>query len=98
RPGEAVAPRVLDGGLAAAPDALVVVADACSLERSLPFVAQVLLRGRPTSLGLTLIDELAARRRPPRWSGWRTRAVSSARCRSWRRYCCAGGRPVSCSR
>ena len=52
---------MLDGELAAAPDALVVVADACSLERSLPFVAQVLLRGRPTCLVLTMIDELAAR-------------------------------------
>jgi ferrous iron transport protein B len=60
-PDEAVVMRVLDGELAAAPDALVVVADACSLERSLPFVAQVLLRGRPTCLVLTMIDELAAR-------------------------------------
>ena len=60
-PDEAVVLRVLDGELAAAPDALVVVADACSLERSLPFVAQVLLRGRPTCLVLTMIDELAAR-------------------------------------
>src|SRR5262245_53675329 len=60
-PDEAVVLRVLDGELAAAPDALVVVADACSLERSLPFVGQVLLRGRPTCLVLTMIDELAAR-------------------------------------
>jgi ferrous iron transport protein B len=60
-PDEAVVTRVLDGELAAAPDALVVVADACSLERSLPFVAQVLARGRPTCLVLTMIDELAAR-------------------------------------
>ncbi|MGH7335996.1 MAG: FeoB small GTPase domain-containing protein, partial [Myxococcota bacterium] len=60
-PDEGVVLRVLDGELAAAPDALVVVADACSLERSLPFVAQVLLRGRPTCLVLTMIDELAAR-------------------------------------
>jgi len=60
-PDEAVVLRVLDGEIAAAPDALVVVADACSLERSLPFVGQVLLRGRPTCLVLTMIDELAAR-------------------------------------
>ena len=60
-PDEEVVTRVLDGELAAAPDALVVVADACSLERSLPFVAQVLLRGRPTCLVLTMMDELAAR-------------------------------------
>src|SRR5262245_48774365 len=60
-PDEAVVLRVLDGDLTAAPDALIVVADACSLERSLPFVAQVILRGRPTCLVLTMIDELAAR-------------------------------------
>ncbi len=60
-PDEAVVLRVLDGELAVAPDALVVVADACSLERSLPFVAQVLLRKRPTCLVLTMTDELAAR-------------------------------------
>ncbi len=60
-PDEAVVLRVLDGELAAAPDALVVVADACSLERSLPFVAQVMLRERPTCLVLTMTDELAAR-------------------------------------
>jgi ferrous iron transport protein B len=60
-PDEAVVLRVLDGEIAAAPDALVVVADACSLERSLPFVGQVLLRQRPTCLVLTMIDELAAR-------------------------------------
>jgi ferrous iron transport protein B len=60
-PDEAVVLRVLDGEIAAAPDALIVVADACSLERSLPFVGQVLLRGRPTCLVLTMTDELAAR-------------------------------------
>jgi ferrous iron transport protein B len=60
-PDEAVVLRVLDGELADAPDALVVVADACSLERSLSFVAQVLLRRRPTCLVLTMTDELAAR-------------------------------------
>jgi len=58
---EEVVTRVLAGELSAAPDALVVVADACSLERSLPFVAQVLLRERPTCLVLTMTDELAAR-------------------------------------
>jgi ferrous iron transport protein B len=60
-PDEAVVLRVLDGEIAAAPDALVAVADACSLERSLPFVGQVLLRGRPTCLVLTMMDELTAR-------------------------------------
>jgi len=60
-PDEEVVNRVLEGELDAAPDALVVVADACSLERSLPFVAQVLERGRPTCLVLTMTDELQAR-------------------------------------
>ncbi len=45
----------------AAPDALVVVVDACSLERSLILVAQVLARGRPTCLVLSMADELRAR-------------------------------------
>ena len=58
---EEVVTRVLAGELATAPDALVVVADACSLERSLPFVAQVLQHERPTCLVLTMTDELAAR-------------------------------------
>ncbi len=60
-PDEEVVTRVLDGELAAAPDALVVVADACSLERSMLFVAQILRRGQPTCLVLTMIDELQAR-------------------------------------
>jgi len=60
---EAVVSRLLDGALpgVAAPDALVVVADACSLERSLLLVAQVLRLGRPTCLVLTMTDELVAR-------------------------------------
>ncbi len=60
---EAVVSRVIDDQIAgvAAPDALVVVADACSLERSLLLVAQVLARGRPTCLVLSMIDELQAR-------------------------------------
>jgi ferrous iron transport protein B len=60
-PDEAVVTRVLDGELAQAPDALVVVADACTLERSLLLVAQVLRRKRPTCLVLTMTDELEAR-------------------------------------
>ncbi len=60
-PDEAVVTRVLDGELAEAPDALVVVADACTLERSLLFVAQVLRRRLPTCLVLTMTDELRAR-------------------------------------
>jgi ferrous iron transport protein B len=60
-PDEEVVTRVLSGELAPAPDALVVVADAGTLERSLPFIAHALSRGRPTCLVLTMTDELAAR-------------------------------------
>jgi ferrous iron transport protein B len=60
-PDERVVERVLAGDLAPRPDALVVVADACSLERSLLVVAQVLRRGLPSCLVLTMIDELRAR-------------------------------------
>ncbi len=62
-PDEAIVTRVLDDAIPGvpAPDALVVVADACSLERSLLLVAQVLQRDRPTCLVLTMIDEFEAR-------------------------------------
>ena len=55
--------RVIAGEIqgVSAPDALVVVADACSLERSLLLIAQVLIEERPTCLVLTMMDELAAR-------------------------------------
>ena len=43
------------------PDALVVVADACSLSRSMLLVAQVLRLGMPTCVVLTMVDELRAR-------------------------------------
>ena len=58
---ERVVNRVLDGELEPAPDALVIVADACSLARSLLLVGQVLRRAQPTCLVLTMIDELKAR-------------------------------------
>jgi ferrous iron transport protein B len=58
---ERVVTRVLDGELADAPDALVIVADACSLERSLLLIAQVLQRQQPSCLVLTMMDELRAR-------------------------------------
>ncbi|HVP28435.1 MAG TPA: ferrous iron transporter B [Myxococcota bacterium] len=60
---EAVVSRLLAGELEGVepPDALVVVADACSLERSLLLVAQVLRLGRPSCLVLTMTDELVAR-------------------------------------
>lgn len=62
-PDEAVVMRVLTGELAgvAPPDALVVVADACTLDRSLLLVAQVLRVGLPACLVLTMVDELVAR-------------------------------------
>jgi ferrous iron transport protein B len=60
-PDEAVVERVLSGELGPVPDALVVVADACSLERSFLVVAQVLRHGLPTCLVLTMTDELRAR-------------------------------------
>ncbi|HXV35563.1 MAG TPA: ferrous iron transporter B, partial [Myxococcota bacterium] len=60
-PDEAVVARVLDGELGDAPEALAVIADACTLERSLLMVAQILRRAKPTCLVLTMIDELQAR-------------------------------------
>jgi ferrous iron transport protein B len=60
-PDEAVVDRVIEGEYGPAPDALVLVADACTLERSLLLIAQVLRRGRPACLVLTMTDELHAR-------------------------------------
>jgi ferrous iron transport protein B len=60
-PDEEVVCRVIDGDIEDAPNALVVVADACSLERSLLVVAQVLRRDTPACLVLTMTDELQAR-------------------------------------
>jgi ferrous iron transport protein B len=60
-PDEAVVGRVIAGELGPAPDALLLVADACTLERSLLMIAQVLRRGVPTCLVLTMTDELHAR-------------------------------------
>ena len=60
---EAVAARVLRGEMegTAPPDAVVFVADATTLPRSLPMLADVMLLGRPTLLVLTMVDELKAR-------------------------------------
>ena len=59
---EAVTVRVLRGELLGQPpDALVIVADATTLERSLPVIAEFLQLGLPTCLALTMIDELKAR-------------------------------------
>ena len=60
---ERISSRVLRGEIPgeAPPDGIVVVADATSLERSLPFVAEVIGLGRPVLLALTMVDELKAR-------------------------------------
>ena len=62
-PDEAVVTQVLEGHMpgVGVPDAIVIVADACSLERSLLLVGQVLRRERPTCLVLSMYDELKAR-------------------------------------
>jgi len=62
-PDEAIVTRVLDGAIAEVPppDAIVLVADACSLERSLLLVGDALRRDIPACLVVTMIDELAAR-------------------------------------
>jgi ferrous iron transport protein B len=60
-PDEELVNRVIDGEIDEAPNALVVVADACSLERSLLVLAQVLRKNTPTCLVLTMTDELHAR-------------------------------------
>jgi ferrous iron transport protein B len=62
-PDEAVVADALHGRVEgiAAPDALVMVADATTLERSLYLVAEVLQLDLPTCLVLTMVDELAAR-------------------------------------
>ena len=60
-PDERVVSRILDGEIAEAPEALVIVVDACTLERSLLFAAQVLQRDTPTCLVVTMTDELHAR-------------------------------------
>ncbi|MBW2715960.1 MAG: ferrous iron transporter B [Deltaproteobacteria bacterium] len=60
-PDEEVVVRVLDGELSDAPEALVVVADTCTLERSLLMLAQILRREMPTCLVLTMTDEFQRR-------------------------------------
>jgi ferrous iron transport protein B len=60
-PDEEVVVRVLNGDLDGVPEALVVVADACTLERSLLMLAQILHREIPSCLVLTMTDEFQAR-------------------------------------
>jgi ferrous iron transport protein B len=60
---EAVVRDVLAGRTpgVARPDALIVVADACSLPRSLPFIGEAIRLGTPLCVVLTMLDELAVR-------------------------------------
>ena len=62
-PDEQIMVDVLDGRLDGVrpPDALLVVADATTLSRSLRFVGQVLGRRLPTCVVVTFTDELSAR-------------------------------------
>ncbi len=62
-PDEAVVSRVLRGEVAdvPAPDGLVITVDACTIERSLALVAEVLALGLPACVVLTMVDELRAR-------------------------------------
>jgi ferrous iron transport protein B len=62
-PDEQIVADSLDGRIdgVTPPDALVMVADATTLERSLFLIAEVLTLARPTCLVLTMVDELAAR-------------------------------------
>ncbi|MBJ19059.1 MAG: ferrous iron transporter B [bacterium] len=60
---EAVVGDVLAGRIEgiATPDAILMVVDACSLPRTIPFIGESLHLGRPTLLVLTMLDELVAR-------------------------------------
>lgn len=62
-PDEQVVTDVLDGRIEGVdrPDALLVVADATTLRRSLVLLAEVLRRHEPTALVLTMTDELRRR-------------------------------------
>jgi len=60
-PDEAIVNDVIEGEIDERPSGLVVVADACSLDRSLLVVAQVLRKTLPACLVLTMTDELHAR-------------------------------------
>ena len=62
-PDEAVVGDALEGRIEDLdpPNALLVVADACSLERSLLLIGQILRLRKPTCLVLTMMDELEAR-------------------------------------
>jgi ferrous iron transport protein B len=60
---ESVTSRMLSGELTGAkvPDAVIAVADTTTIRRSLPLILEVLARGLPTVVVLTMADELKAR-------------------------------------
>jgi len=60
---EAIVNEVLAGTTEGVPkpDALIVVVDACSLPRTLPFIGEALRLERPMCVVLSMLDELAAR-------------------------------------
>ena len=59
---EAVSVRVLRGEFGEpAPDGMVVVLDATTIERALPLVAEAASLGLPLCIALTMVDELKAR-------------------------------------
>ena len=59
---ETVAVRVLEGGFGEpAPEGVVVVVDATTIERGLPLLAEAAALGLPVCVALTMIDELKAR-------------------------------------
>ncbi len=62
-PDEQIVEKVLAGKLADEPelDGIVAVVDATTLRRGLGLVRELLKRGRPTALVLTMIDEVRAR-------------------------------------
>lgn len=60
-PDEQIVTDALNGIGSRRPDALIVVVDATTLRRSLTFVARVLKLGLPTSLVVTMTDELKRR-------------------------------------
>lgn len=62
-PDEQVVVDALSGRLdgVPAPDALLVVVDATTLRRSLPFIAEVIAAGSPVAVVVTMVDELNAR-------------------------------------
>jgi len=62
-PDEQIVEKVLAGRLAGEPelDGIVAVVDATTLRRGLGLVRELLKRGRPTALVLTMIDEVRAR-------------------------------------